>query len=150
MAMDAQTLARACADAMWADDKASAALGMKIESISPGEAVLSMTVRDDMVNGHAICHGGFIFTLADSAFAFACNSDNHSAVASGARIDFLAPGHLGDQLTASARQVTQGRRTGVYDVEVSNQDGRKIAVFRGNSHRLGGQLVDEASGESVL
>lgn len=150
MAMDAHALARSCADAMWADDKASAALGMKIESISPGEAILSMTVREDMVNGHAICHGGFIFTLADSAFAFACNSDNHSAVASGARIDFLAPGKLGDHLTAAARQVTQGRRTGVYDVEVSNQDGRKIAVFRGNSHRLGGQLVDATSGESVL
>jgi acyl-CoA thioesterase len=150
MALDAQQLAEACAAAMWADDKASQALGMAIESMTPGQAVLSMPVREDMVNGHSICHGGFIFTLADSAFAFACNSENHNTVAAGVRIEFLAPGKLGDQLTARADQVHQGGRTGVYDVVVSNQEGRKLAVFRGNSHRIGGALVDEETGESKL
>lgn len=150
MALDAQQLAEASAAAMWADDKASQALGMAIESMAPGQAVLSMPVREDMVNGHSICHGGFIFTLADSAFAFACNSENYNTVAAGVRIEFLAPGKLGDQLTAQADQVHQGGRTGVYDVVVSNQEGRKLAVFRGNSHRIGGALVDEETGESKL
>jgi acyl-CoA thioesterase len=150
MALSAQQLAEACAAAMWADDKASQGLGMAIEQISPGRSELSMTVREDMVNGHSICHGGFIFTLADSAFAFACNSENFNTVAAGVRIEFLAPASLGDRLTAVAGQVHQGKRTGVYDVVVSNQEGRKLAVFRGNSHRIGGALVDEITGESQL
>jgi len=150
MALDAQQLARACADAMWADDKASQALGMQIREIGPARAELTMAVREDMVNGHAICHGGFIFTLADSAFAFACNSENHNTVAAGVRIEFLAPGKLGDRLTAVAEQVHQGGRTGVYDVVVTNQEGGKLALFRGNSHRIGGALVDERTGESRL
>ena len=150
MALDAQQLARACADAMWADDRASQGLGMAIREISPGRAVLTMPVREDMVNGHAICHGGYIFTLADSAFAFACNSENHNTVAAGVRIEFMAPGKLGDRLTAIAEQVHQGGRTGVYDVVVTNQEGGKLALFRGNSHRIGGSLVDEATGESSL
>jgi len=150
VALDKQQLAEACAAAMWADDKASQGLGMEIRSMAPGSAVLSMPVRMDMVNGHSICHGGFIFTLADSAFAFACNSENYNTVAAGVRIEFLAPGKLGDELTATAGQVHQGGRTGVYDVVVNNQDGKKLAVFRGNSHRIGGALVDEETGASIL
>ena len=146
--MDSQQLACACADAMWTEDRASQAMGMTISDVSPGNATLDMPVREDMVNGHNICHGGFIFTLADSAFAFACNSENHNTVAAGARIEFLAPGKLGDRLTAVARQVSQGGRTGVYDVVVTNQEGRKLALFRGNSHRIGGALVDATTGEA--
>ncbi|MFV0276617.1 MAG: hydroxyphenylacetyl-CoA thioesterase PaaI [Parahaliea sp.] len=149
MALDAQQLAAASADAMWAGDRASQALGMHIERMAPGRAVIAMTVREDMVNGHGICHGGFIFTLADSAFAFACNSENHSAVAAGARVEFLAPGRLGDRLTASAAQVHQGRRTGLYDVTVSNQEGATLALFRGNSHRIGGALVNTETGDPL-
>lgn len=147
--MDSQQLARASAAAMWAGDRASQALGMEILQVAPGTATMSMVVREDMVNGHDICHGGYIFTLADSAFAFACNSDNQATVAAGARIEFLAPGTLGDRLVAVAEQVVQGGRTGIYDVVVSNQQGRKLALFRGNSHRIGGALVDETTGEPV-
>lgn len=147
--MDANQIARACADAMWADDHCSEALGMEIIDVSVGRAVVSMPVRQDMVNGHDICHGGMIFSLADSAFAFACNTPNLNAVAAGVRIDFLAPGHCGDVLTAKAQQVSQGRRSGVYDVVVTNQDGKAIALFRGNSARIGGALVDESTGEPV-
>ncbi len=149
MSLDAAQLARACADAMWANDRASRELGMQLQAVEPGRAVLLMSVRDDMVNGHDICHGGMIFTLADSAFAFACNSHNLNAVAAGARIDFLAPGRLGDRLTAVAQQVVQRRRSGVYDVTVTNQDGRVIALFRGNSQRIGGELVDAQTGEPI-
>ena len=148
--MDAQHLARACADALWEDDRACQALGVEVLEVTTGRAVLAMNVRDDMVNGHSICHGGYTFLLADSAFAYACNSENHNTVAAGARIEFLAPGRLGDRLTATAVQVSQGRRTGVYDVEVTNQEGRTLALFRGNSHRIGGVLVDDATGESKL
>ena len=147
--MDAQQLAEASAAAMWAGDRAAQALAMRIEAVAPGTASLSMAVREDMVNGHRICHGGFIFTLADTAFAYACNSQNYSAVAAGARIEFLAPGHLGDRLVAAARQVVQGGRTGVYDVVVSNQEGKQLALFRGNSHRIGGALVDARTGEPL-
>ncbi|WP_116366056.1 hydroxyphenylacetyl-CoA thioesterase PaaI [Parahaliea mediterranea] len=144
-----QQLAEAAAGAMWSGDRASQAVGMRIDAVSPGRAELSMTVREDMLNGHQLCHGGFLFTLADSAFAFACNSENHSTVASGARIEFLAPGKLGDTLTAVAKQVHQGHRTGLYDVEVRNQDGKTLAVFRGNAHRIGGNLVDPENGDSL-
>jgi acyl-CoA thioesterase len=147
--MDANDLARACADAMYANDRASASLGMEIVEVTTGRAVLTMTVRDDMVNGHDICHGGLIFTLADSAFAFACNSQNMNTVAAGARVEFLAPGKLGDCLTAVAQQVTQGGRTGVYDAVVTNQKDETIALFRGNSHRIGGALIDESTGEPL-
>jgi acyl-CoA thioesterase len=134
---------------MWAGDRAAQALDINIETVAPGSATLSMAVREDMVNGHAICHGGYIFTLADTAFAYACNSQNHNAVAAGARIEFVAPGNLGDRLSATARQVVQGGRTGVYDVVVTNQQGRQLALFRGNSHRIGGALVDEITGEPL-
>jgi acyl-CoA thioesterase len=149
MDLDALHLARACADTMWANDRASKALGMAIEEIAPGRAVLTMSVVQDMVNGHQICHGGMIFTLADSAFAFACNSHNRNAVAAGVRIDFLAPGRLGDRLSATAEQVSQGKRSGIYDVSVRNQQGVMIALFRGNSQRIGGALVDATTGEPV-
>ncbi len=148
--LDEQQLAEAAAAAMWADDRATQALDMRIDSVAPGRAEMSMSVRNDMVNGHSLCHGGYIFTLADSAFAFACNSENHSAVASGARIEFLAPARLGDRLTAVAAQVHQGRRTGLYDVTVTNQEGKTLAVFRGNAHRIGGALVNAETGESIL
>ena len=147
--MDSQRLAEASAAAMWASDRAARALAMVIREIAPGSATLTMAVREDMVNGHAICHGGYIFTLADTAFAYACNSENHNTVAAGARIEFLAPGKLDDELTAVARQQVQGRRTGVYDVVVTNQRGDTLALFRGNSHRIGGALVDETTGESL-
>ena len=144
MDMDANDLARACADVMYANDRASTALGMEIEEAALGRTIMGMTVREDMVNGHDICHGGLIFSLADSAFAFACNSQNMNTVAAGARIEFLVPAHLGDRLTAVAQQVSQGGRTGIYDVVVTNQQDRTIALFRGNSHRIGGALIDEA------
>ena len=149
MTLDTQQLARASADSMWSEDRASQAMGMAITEIAPGTASLTMTIREDMVNGHDICHGGFIFTLADSAFAFACNSQNLIAVASGARIEFLAPGRLGDTLTAAGSVVSQGKRSGVYDVSVTNQNGKIVALFRGNSVRIGGALVDETTGESL-
>ncbi|MEQ8515785.1 MAG: hydroxyphenylacetyl-CoA thioesterase PaaI [Chromatocurvus sp.] len=142
------TLARACGDAMWAEDHATHALGMELGDIVTGEAEISMTVRKDMVNGHGLCHGGLIFTLADSAFAYACNTHNRRAVASGARIEFLAPARLGDRLTACARQLSQGRSTGVYDVIVSRSDGVQVALFRGNAHRITGQLVETDEGGS--
>ena len=124
--MDAQQLARACADAMWTEDQASQAMGMTISEVSPGQATLDMPVRKDMVNGHNICHGGFIFTLADSAFAFACNSENHNTVAAGARIEFLAPGKLGDRLTAVAD------RTGGSDEQL------RWRIFVSSAHRSRG------------
>lgn len=136
-----QALAEACARAMWDEDKASQGLGMEIEAIRPGHARLVMTVREDMVNGHNICHGGFIFTLADSTFAFACNYRNHVTVASGGGIDFVAPARLGDVLTATGDEVTRAGRTGVYDVRVENQAGQLVAVFRGRSYQTRGLLV---------
>ncbi len=126
-------------EGMFAGDKASKALGMRIESVNPGEAVIVMTVRDDMLNGHDICHGGLIATLADSAFAFACNSYNELTVASGFVIDLMAPARLGDVLTARCHEVSRAGRTGVYDAEVSNQRGERIAVFRGRSYTIKGK-----------
>jgi len=140
---DADLLAAQCADAMWAEDGASQAMGMQIVSVREGCAVLSMTVRENMVNGHGMCHGGMIFSLADSAFAFACNSQNFVAVASGASIDFLEPASAGDVLTASASIVNQGKKTGLYDVAVSNQNNRIIAQFRGRSARIRGTVVPD-------
>ena len=102
-----------------------------------------MTVRADMLNGFDICHGGFITTLADSAFAFACNSHNEQTVASGVAVDFMAPGRPGDELVAEAKEVFVAGRTGVYDVTVTNQDGELIAVMRGKSYRLKGRAVVE-------
>ena len=140
---DADLLAARCADAMWAEDNASKAMGMQIVSVREGSAVLSMTVQENMVNGHGMCHGGMIFSLADSAFAFACNSQNFAAVAAGASIDFLAPASAGDVLTASASIVSQGKKTGLYDVAVRNQSNRLVAQFRGRSARIRGTVVPD-------
>ncbi len=138
----AQALAERVAAQMWTRDDASQGLGMRILRVSPGRAELAMTVRADMLNGHAICHGGFIFTLADSAFAYACNSYNLNTVASGCGIDFLAPAREGDVLTASAHERSAAGRTGVYDIEVTNQRGEKVALFRGKSYRIKGHVIE--------
>ena len=139
---DSNALAVATAEVMFASDQASRSLGMRLLEIRPGYARLSMRIEERMLNGHKICHGGLIFVLADSAFAFACNSHNRITVAAAAAIDFLAPGRLGDELTAVAEERTRSTRTGLYDVSVYNQTGELIAMFRGRSHELGGQLVD--------
>ena len=134
----------AIAEHMFAADAASRGLGMAIASVGEGTATLTMTVRADMLNGHAICHGGFITTLADSAFAFACNSRNVVTVASGLSVEFLAPAQRGDVLTAAAKEVSRGGRngqTGVYDMLVINQHGAPVALVRGKSHSLAGRSV---------
>lgn len=141
--MTPDELARASADAMWAADRASQGLGMNIEAVGAGRATLSMTVRDDMTNGHKTCHGGFIFTLADSAFAFACNSYNQRTVAQMAAITYLAPAFAGDRLTASATEVARQGRSGIYDIRVTNQDGAQIAEFRGHSRSVKGTHLPE-------
>jgi acyl-CoA thioesterase len=138
-----ERLARAAADAMWAQDKASRELGMAIAEIGPGSATLTMTVTEAMVNGHGLCHGGYIFTLADSAFAFACNSHNQRAVAQSCMITYVAPGKLGDVLAAHCREVSRSERSGIYDVTVKRQDGEVIAEFRGLSRTVKGTLVLE-------
>ena len=148
MTESADSLAQRAADAMWSGDHATQGLGMTLVSVTAGAAVISMPVRQDMVNGHGLCHGGFIFTLADSAFAFACNSRNQVTVAAGARIDFLKSAKLEDVLTATAQVVHQGKRTGVYDVQVVNQLGQVVAEFRGNSATIGGALVAGDEGAS--
>ena len=142
---DAQALAERVAEAMYERDVATQALGMRIARIGPGHAELSMPVRADMLNGHGTCHGGYIFTLADSAFAYACNSYNLTTVAAGCTIDYLAPGREGDVLTAIAQERSASGRTGVYDIEVVNQRGETIALFRGKSYRIKGHVIDEAS-----
>src|SRR5207244_13593943 len=123
-------------------DRASQSLGRLMAAAGPGHAELTMTVRQDMLNGHAICHGGFIFALADSAFAFACNSYNLTTVASGCAIDFVAPAREGDVLTAIGQERNVSGRTGVYDIEVRNQTGNTIALFRGKSYRIKGHIVE--------
>lgn len=148
-ALDPQTLAETVATAMWSRDHAAQSLDMHLDSIAPGSARLSMTVRNDMLNGHAICHGGMLFTLADTAFAYACNSDNHNTVASAAYIDFLAPSYVGDRLQAHAQMRTQGGRTGVYDIAVHNlTSGRDVALFRGKSHRIQGLVTESLAAEA--
>ncbi|MGX1099307.1 hydroxyphenylacetyl-CoA thioesterase PaaI [Amorphus sp. MBR-141] len=140
--MDAQETARACADAMWAEDKASQGLGMEIVSVEPGKAVLTMTIREDMVNGHAICHGGFMFLLADSAFAFSCNTYDQRTVAQSCAISFLKPVRLGDRLTATAAERWREGRSGIYDITVTDQTGTTVAEFRGQSRTIAGRLLD--------
>ncbi len=130
-------LARACADAMWKEDDASRGLGMEIVEVGPGRATLTMTVRPEMVNGQRIAHGGFIFALADSAFAFACNSHNDRTVAAQGNITFLRPGKLGDKLVATAREISRSGRSGIYDVRVSAGE-VVIAEFRGHSRTIPG------------
>jgi acyl-CoA thioesterase len=135
----AQRTAEGVRSGMYANDRAIQALGIAITEIAPGRATVTMTVRPEMLNGFAIIHGGFVATLADTAFAYACNSYNEMTVASGFAIDLLAPAHEGDVLTAVAHEVQQAGRTGVYDVVVSKQNGQQIAVFRGRSYRMKGR-----------
>lgn len=140
---DPQELAELAAKTMYDADRASQGLGIRLVSVAPGQASMTMTVRADMLNGHKTCHGGFLFSLADSAFAFACNSRNQITVASGCSIDFLAPAFEGDVLTATAAEYSLAGRTGVYDVHVTNQDGKRLAVFRGRSYRIKGLVTGE-------
>jgi acyl-CoA thioesterase len=135
--LSADQLARACAEAMWKEDDASQGLGMEIVEIKLGQATLAMTIKPHMVNGQRIAHGGFIFTLADSAFAFACNTHNDRAVAAQGSISFLRPGKLGDRLVATAREISRSGRSGIYDVRVT-ADELVIAEFRGHSRTIGG------------
>jgi acyl-CoA thioesterase len=141
MHSDPQRLAELAGKTMYERDPASQALGMALDAIRPGYARMSMRVRDDMLNGHGTCHGGYIFMLADSAFAFACNSHNFNTVGAGCTIDYLAPGRAGDVLVADAVEQALSGKTGVYDVVVTDQDGRKVALFRGKSHRVAGHVV---------
>jgi acyl-CoA thioesterase len=136
-------LARACAEAMWKDDDASQGLGMEILDVKAGQATLAMTVKPHMVNGHGIAHGGFIFLLADSTFAFACNSRNERAVAAQCNISFIKPGKLGDRLVATAKEISWAGRSGIYDVRVT-VDGVAIAELRGHSRTVGGAWIPVA------
>lgn len=136
--LSAQEIAEKSAATMWANDDASQGLGMEITSIAPGQATITMTVTKAMTNGHDTCHGGFIFSLADSAFAFACNSYNQNAVAQHCSISYLAPGFEGDILTAIAKENTVAGRSGLYDIRVENQKGEHIAEFRGHSRTIKG------------
>ncbi|MEZ5872357.1 MAG: hydroxyphenylacetyl-CoA thioesterase PaaI [Nitratireductor sp.] len=143
MGITAEERARKSADAMWSTDKASKWVGMSLDAVGPGTATLSMTVEPHHCNGHHICHGGIIFTLADSAFAFACNSHNQIVVAQHNTISFIAPGKQGDRLTASAVEISRSGRSGIYDVTVTSTDGTVIAEFRGCSRVIKGQHFQE-------
>lgn len=140
---DSAILAQQVATSMYARDHAAQAHEIRLLAVDAGYAKMQMPVRKDMVNGHDICHGGLIFTLADTAFAYACNSRNAVTVASGCMIDFVAPAHLGEALIAEAVEVALSGRTGVYDVRIETLDGRLIALFRGNSYRLKGEVIRE-------
>jgi acyl-CoA thioesterase len=142
--MDEKQLAARVGEAMFAGDRASREfLQMELLFCEPGRAAMRMTVREPMLNGHEICHGGLIFTLADSTFAFACNSRNHVTVAAGCSIEFLKPGHLGDVLTCEGvERIVQGRH-GVYDMTVTNQSGEVVAMFRGKSTKIKGHVIAE-------
>ncbi len=138
-----QQLAEACAESMWARDNATKHLGIVIEDVMPGQARLSMVVQDFMTNGHKICHGGYIFTLADSAFAFACNSYNQNTVAQHCSVTFLAPVMEGERLTADAREVNRSGRGGIYDIHVTRNGGEPVAEFRGHSRTVKGTHLPE-------
>ena len=138
-----QAVAEATRDAMFRNDRASRMMGIQIPAIGPGTATAVMSVREDMLNGHDICHGGFITTLADTAFAFACNAYNEVTVASGFDVNLISAGRLGDVLTAQAREVSKAGRTGVYDINVHNQRGEPVAAFRGRSYSMKGKALVE-------
>jgi len=140
---DPQAVAEKCAEAMFANDHAAKHLGMTVEAVGPGTATVAMTVDERMINGHAICHGGLIFTLADTAFAYACNAYNKVTVAQHCQVSFLAPGKLGDRLVAEAAERMLAGRSGIYDIRVTNQDGTLIAEFRGHSRTIQGTLFPE-------
>ena len=138
---DRQRIAQQSAQALYERDRASQALGMQLAAVAPGSARVVMQVRADMLNGHEVCHGGIVFALADSAFAFACNSYNDSTVAAAGAIDFLMSAREGDELTAEARELWRTRRNGIYEITVSNQRGERVALFRGRSYRVDGQVT---------
>jgi acyl-CoA thioesterase len=138
---DPQRLAELVRDRMWADDRASQAMGMRVTAVGPGTCTMTMTVREDMLNGVGTCQGGLLAALADSCFAFACNAYDEVTVASGFSVDIVAPGRLGDALTATAVEVSKAGRTGVYDVDVRNQRGERVVAFRGRSYTLKGKPV---------
>ncbi|RTE65804.1 hydroxyphenylacetyl-CoA thioesterase PaaI [Amphritea opalescens] len=141
--MTPQQLAEASSAAMHLNDHTAQAMGMNIEEVGPGTAKLTMVVRKDMLNGHASCHGGMMFSLCDTAFAHACNSYNRATVASGCNIEFIAPGFEGDTLTAIAQERSRSGRTGVYDITLTNQKGVELAFFRGKAYQIKGTLVPE-------
>ncbi|WP_299472480.1 hydroxyphenylacetyl-CoA thioesterase PaaI [uncultured Roseibium sp.] len=141
--MTPQELAEACAQLMWDGDDASQALGMEVLSIAPGKASLRMKVTRQMTNGHGNMHGGYLFTLADSAFAFACNTYNQVTVAQHCTITYVAPGSLGDILTAEAREVSKQGRSGIYDVTLTREDGTVITEFRGHSRTINRTFLSE-------
>lgn len=134
-------IARRAGDAMYANDVAAQKLGIVLEEIRPGYARMRMNVREDMVNGHAICHGGFVFSLADTAFAYACNSYDRTTVAASAAIEFLASAYSDDVLTAVAEEQVRGARLGVYDIVVTNQHNQRLALFRGRSYQVRGTVT---------
>lgn len=137
----AQQIAELVGSGMYANDRAAQDLDIRLSAVAPGRATMTMTVRERMLNGHATCHGGLIAALADTAFAYACNSYNEATVASGFSLDFMAPARLDDVLTATCVEVSRAGRTGVYDTEVTNQRGERIAVFRGRSYTFKGKPV---------
>jgi acyl-CoA thioesterase len=143
MSDDAVTLARKCAESMWANDHATHGLGMQLQEVGPGRATIAMTVEARMANGQGICHGGFIFALADSAFAFACNAYGPITVAQHCSVTFLRPGKVGDRLTAEAVERTRAGRSGIYDVAVKRADGTLIAEFRGHSRAVEGNWIEQ-------
>jgi len=148
--MDAQQLAQAVGQAMFAADRASREfMQMELVNGGPGRAVMRMAVRETMLNGHKICHGGFIFTLADSTFAFACNSHNKVTVAAGCSIEFLKPAQLGDVLTCEGVEQTLQGRHGIYDMQVSNQRGEVVAMFRGKSAQIPGSVIADPDAEAA-
>ncbi len=144
MTRDPAEIAQRSADAMWAEDKASQGLGMQVLEVGPGRARLAMPIAEHMTNGHGTCHGGFIFTLADSAFAFACNSHGQNAVAQHCSVTFLSPAQRGMRLVAEARERQRGERSGIYDVTVRTEAGDVIAEFRGHSRSIPGTWVAES------
>lgn len=136
---DAQQLAERVREGMLRNDRVAKALGLCVPAVGPGSATVTMTVREDMLNGHDLCHGGLIATLADTAFAYGCNSYDELTVASGFSIDIVAPARQGDMLSARCEQVSRSGRTGVYDIVVTNQRGECVAVFRGRSYTVKGK-----------
>jgi acyl-CoA thioesterase len=134
--------ARRAGRALYGRDQAAKRLGIQVNEVTPGGARLTMRVRPDMTNGHEVCHGGLVFSLADTAFAYACNSYGDNTLAAAASIDFLAPSYADDVLTATARELWRAGRSGLYEVDVTNQKGERIAIFRGRSHRISGKLIE--------
>ena len=138
---DAQRIAERVRDHMWSTDRASSGMGMHVAAIGPGSCTMTMTVREDMLNGYGTCQGGLMAALADSCFAFACNAYDEITVASGFNVEIMAPGRLGDVLTATAVEVSKAGRMGVYDVDVRNQHDERVVAFRGRSYTLKGKPV---------